>query len=72
MCDFEEFLFTCDHSIVKMKSECHFRRNDPGKQCFSVKVLKVTWPQGRECDACRTPRASTSRVSTPRPSNPRR
>lgn len=52
MCDYEEFMFTCGHSITKMKSECHFRRNDPGKQCFGVKVLKATWFQGVPCASC--------------------
>ncbi|TQN66051.1 hypothetical protein CSHISOI_09425 [Colletotrichum shisoi] len=40
MCEFEEFLFACNHSVVKKKSYCHFARNDPIHQCFGVKVLK--------------------------------
>ncbi|TEA21908.1 hypothetical protein C8034_v003241 [Colletotrichum sidae] len=52
MCDFEEFLFTCNHSIVKLKSHCHSARNDPIYQCFSVKVLRNSWRQSTPCDNC--------------------
>ncbi|KAM9875133.1 hypothetical protein VDGL01_10803 [Verticillium dahliae] len=52
MCDWEEFLFTCSHSIVKLKSYCHFARNDPHHQCFSVKVLRHSWRQGVPCEKC--------------------
>lgn len=53
MCDFEEFLFECGHGIVRFKSNCHFRRNDPNKECYSVKVLRNSWKQdGEVCDSC--------------------
>ncbi|KAF9882052.1 hypothetical protein CkaCkLH20_00088 [Colletotrichum karsti] len=52
MCDFEEFLFTCSHSIVRLKSYCHFARNDPNHQCFSVQVLRNSWQQSTPCDNC--------------------
>ncbi|KAF6816262.1 hypothetical protein CSOJ01_03111 [Colletotrichum sojae] len=52
MCDFEEFLFTCNHSIVRLKSYCHFARNDPNHQCFGVKVLRNSWQQNTPCDNC--------------------
>lgn len=53
MCDFEEFLFECGHGIVRFKSNCHFRRNDPNKECYSVKVLRNSWKQdGEVCDTC--------------------
>ncbi|KAL2758640.1 hypothetical protein ACRALDRAFT_207778 [Sodiomyces alcalophilus JCM 7366] len=32
MCDWEEFLFTCSHSTVRLKAYCHFARNDPNHQ----------------------------------------
>ncbi|KAI4600988.1 hypothetical protein KJ359_013153 [Pestalotiopsis sp. 9143b] len=48
MCDFEEFLFECGHGIVRFKSNCHFRRNDPNKECYSVKVLRNSWKQDGE------------------------
>ncbi|EFQ29136.1 uncharacterized protein GLRG_04280, partial [Colletotrichum graminicola M1.001] len=52
MCDWEEFLFTCNHSIVRLKSYCHFARNDPNHQCFGVKVLRNSWRQSVPCDNC--------------------
>ncbi|KAK2038100.1 hypothetical protein LZ31DRAFT_139336 [Colletotrichum somersetense] len=52
MCDWEEFLFTCNHSIVRLKSYCHFARNDPNHQCFGVKVLRNSWRQNVPCDNC--------------------
>ncbi|KAL0942506.1 uncharacterized protein CTRU02_200392 [Colletotrichum truncatum] len=52
MCDFEEFLFTCEHSTVRLKSYCHFARNDPNHQCFGVKVLRNSWQQSTPCDNC--------------------
>ncbi|KAF3018209.1 hypothetical protein E8E14_012495 [Neopestalotiopsis sp. 37M] len=53
MCDFEEFLFECGHGIVRFKSNCHFRRNDPNKECYSVKVLRNSWKQdGQVCESC--------------------
>jgi hypothetical protein len=53
MCDFEEFLFECGHGIIRLKSYCHFTRNDPNHECYSVKVLRCCWKQvGDLCDAC--------------------
>ncbi|KAK3684881.1 hypothetical protein B0T22DRAFT_464371 [Podospora appendiculata] len=53
MCDFEEFVFTCSHSIIRLKSYCHFARNDPHHQCFGVKKLRNVWDQTTECEKCR-------------------
>ncbi|RDA93636.1 hypothetical protein CP533_4918 [Ophiocordyceps camponoti-saundersi (nom. inval.)] len=52
MCDWEEFLFTCNHSALRLKSFCHFARNDPYHQCYGVKVLRNSWNQGKLCDNC--------------------
>lgn len=53
MCDYEEFRFECGDSDVRLKSHCHFARNDPNHQCFSVKVLRKTWLQENQiCDKC--------------------
>ncbi|KAI1273779.1 hypothetical protein F5Y07DRAFT_402054 [Xylaria sp. FL0933] len=53
MCDYEEFLFVCGHSVTRLKSHCHFARNDPNHQCFSVKVLKCSWyQQSTLCENC--------------------
>ncbi|KAH8912009.1 hypothetical protein BR93DRAFT_963221 [Coniochaeta sp. PMI_546] len=54
MCDMEEFLFTCGHNTFRLKSYCHFARNDPNHQCFGVKVLRATWRQTNQCELCRT------------------
>ncbi|OIW31568.1 hypothetical protein CONLIGDRAFT_678038 [Coniochaeta ligniaria NRRL 30616] len=53
MCDLEEFLFSCGHNIFRLKSYCHFARNDPNHQCFGVKQLRDSWAQVYECEACR-------------------
>ncbi|KAH0498274.1 hypothetical protein TgHK011_005534 [Trichoderma gracile] len=52
MCDWEEFLFTCNHSQVRLKSYCHFARNDPHHGCPGVKVLRSSWRQAVPCDDC--------------------
>ncbi|CAJ2502872.1 Uu.00g102660.m01.CDS01 [Anthostomella pinea] len=53
MCDWEEFLFVCNHSTLRLKSYCHFARNDPNHQCLGVKVLRDSWYQdGQLCDNC--------------------
>ncbi|POR39159.1 Uncharacterized protein TPAR_00631 [Tolypocladium paradoxum] len=52
MCDWEEFLFICNHSVFRLKSYCHFARNDPYHQCFGVKVLRNSWQQGVLCEKC--------------------
>ncbi|KAF4507859.1 hypothetical protein G6O67_004311 [Ophiocordyceps sinensis] len=52
MCDWEEFLFACNHSILRLKSYCHFARNDAHHQCFGVKVLRNSWRQGVLCEKC--------------------
>ncbi|KAM7209198.1 hypothetical protein V8F20_000536 [Naviculisporaceae sp. PSN 640] len=53
MCDYEEFVFTCTHSTIRLKSYCHFARNDPNHQCFGVKKLRNVWDQNYECENCR-------------------
>jgi len=53
MCDYEEFVFTCTHSTIRLKSYCHFARNDPNHQCFGVKKLRNVWDQNYECERCR-------------------
>ncbi|KAM7204114.1 hypothetical protein V8F33_001749 [Rhypophila sp. PSN 637] len=53
MCDYEEFVFTCAHSTIRLKSYCHFARNDPNHQCFGVKKLRNVWDQNYECESCR-------------------
>ena len=52
MCDYEEFLFACGCSTFRLKSYCHFARNDPNHQCFGVKKLRDTWDQASDCEAC--------------------
>ncbi|KAK5634660.1 hypothetical protein RRF57_010373 [Xylaria bambusicola] len=53
MCDWEEFIFVCNHTTLRLKSHCHFARNDPNHQCFGVKVLRDSWFQeGQLCDNC--------------------
>ncbi|KAK1754554.1 hypothetical protein QBC47DRAFT_384251 [Echria macrotheca] len=52
MCDFEEFMFTCGHSTFRLKSYCHFARNDPNHECCSVKKLRNIWDQDYPCDGC--------------------
>ncbi|KAI1502793.1 hypothetical protein F5X99DRAFT_377411 [Biscogniauxia marginata] len=53
MCDWEEFLFVCNHSTLRLKSYCHFARNDPNHQCYGVKMLRDSWLQeGQLCDDC--------------------
>lgn len=52
MCDFEEFIFTCGHSVFRLKCHCHYARNQPDHHCRRVKKLRNCWDQDRECDAC--------------------
>jgi hypothetical protein len=52
MCDFEEFAFTCGHSQFRLKSYCHFARNEPNHQCLGVKKLRHIWDQGDWCQDC--------------------
>lgn len=52
MCDYEEFLFACGCSTFRLKSYCHFARNDPNHQCFGVKKLRDSWDQATDCEAC--------------------
>lgn len=59
MCDWEEFLFSCNHSTLRLKSYCHFARNDPNHQCHGVKVLRNSWQQGVPCDSCAVTSATT-------------
>ncbi|KAK7923198.1 hypothetical protein PG985_007269 [Apiospora marii] len=60
MCDYEEFLFDCEHSVVRLKSYCHFARNDPNHECLGVKVLRNSWRQhGQLCDGCASAIASS-------------
>jgi hypothetical protein len=52
MCDYDDFVFTCGHSVQKLKSHCHQARNHPQHICYFVQFLRNVWPQGRKCDAC--------------------
>ncbi|KAK0384909.1 hypothetical protein NLU13_7388 [Sarocladium strictum] len=52
MCAWEEFLFICNHSVLRVQSRCHFARNDPQHRCYNVKQLKNTWLQDRPCKEC--------------------
>lgn len=53
MCDWEEFLFICGHSVLRKKSYCHFARNEPTHKCARVRVLRNCWVQeGTLCDDC--------------------
>ncbi len=52
MCDWEEFLFTCSHSTVRLMSYCHSARNNNTHSCPNVKVLRKSWQQGVPCPEC--------------------
>ena len=52
MCDFDEWVFRCGHSAVRLKSYCHDARNAPGHRCYFVKRLKNVWYQQKECEEC--------------------
>ncbi|KAK4190600.1 hypothetical protein QBC35DRAFT_61275 [Podospora australis] len=52
MCDYEEFIWTCQHSDFRLKSHCHRARNNPGHICNYVKRLRHCWDQTRACDSC--------------------
>lgn len=52
MCDWEEFIFSCACSFTRLKNYCHFARNDPNHQCFSVQVLRKVWDVPEPCDRC--------------------
>ncbi|KAK3985027.1 hypothetical protein QBC44DRAFT_374568 [Cladorrhinum sp. PSN332] len=52
MCDYEEFIWTCNCSEFRLKSYCHRARNTPGHSCKFVKKLRHCWDQGRPCDNC--------------------
>ncbi|KAK4463979.1 hypothetical protein QBC42DRAFT_304448 [Cladorrhinum samala] len=52
MCDYEEFIWTCNCSDFRLKSYCHRARNTPGHACTFVKRLRHCWEQGRPCDNC--------------------
>ncbi|KAK0728597.1 hypothetical protein B0T26DRAFT_609918, partial [Lasiosphaeria miniovina] len=54
MCDFEEFIFTCGHSVYRLKSHCHQARNTEGHRCRRVKKLRNVWDQDYPCDDCRS------------------
>lgn len=55
MCDYEEYLFSCNHSTVRLKSHCHTARNSEGHHCRGVKVLRNSWYQGVPCENCGGP-----------------
>ncbi|KAH7011645.1 hypothetical protein EDB80DRAFT_876302 [Ilyonectria destructans] len=67
MCDFEEFIFTCTHYTVRLKSYCHFARNDPNHQCFSVKNLRNSWLQTRVCDDCKSAETTAEMMDCEKP-----
>ncbi len=50
MCDYEEFIFTCNCSIVKLKSYCHKARNNRLHHCTFVKKLRCVWDLDQLCD----------------------
>lgn len=52
MCDFEEFIFTCNHSVFRLKNYCHYARTHPQHHCRGVKKLRNCWDQDRPCDEC--------------------
>lgn len=52
MCDYDEFIFDCGHSVCRLKCYCHKARNHPFHECHFVKKLRSCWDQGRECDDC--------------------
>ncbi|OTA96366.1 hypothetical protein M434DRAFT_116627 [Hypoxylon sp. CO27-5] len=53
MCDYDEFRFECNHSVCRLKSYCHFARNDPNHVCLGVKKLRDSWLQaGQLCEKC--------------------
>ena len=52
MCDYDEWVFRCGHSAVRLKNYCHDARNAPGHRCFFVKRLKNVWYQAKECEEC--------------------
>lgn len=52
MCDYEEFLWVCGHSVIKFKSYCHFKRNHSDERCNRVKMLKSVWNQEVLCENC--------------------
>ncbi|KAJ6443257.1 UDP-glucose 6-dehydrogenase [Purpureocillium lavendulum] len=52
MCDWDEFLFACNHSVFRLKWHCHSARNDPNHRCYRVQVLRNSWRQARLCDDC--------------------
>ncbi|AEO62388.1 uncharacterized protein THITE_2029041, partial [Thermothielavioides terrestris NRRL 8126] len=52
MCDWEEFIFTCGHSVFRKKCYCHFARNHPQHLCNRVQKLRHCWDQPYPCDPC--------------------
>ncbi|KAK3301289.1 uncharacterized protein B0H64DRAFT_370431 [Chaetomium fimeti] len=52
MCEFEEFYFTCGHSVCRLKSYCHSARNQVDHLCNQPQILRERWHQGRDCDPC--------------------
>ncbi|KAK0669002.1 hypothetical protein QBC41DRAFT_302928 [Cercophora samala] len=60
MCDYEEFIWSCEHSDFRLKSYCHKARNNPGHACNFVKRLRNCWDQGRPCDACLAKQAAAA------------
>lgn len=55
MCEFEEFRFTCNHSVVRLRNYCHSTRSDDLKECFGVKRLTRSWQQAVPCEDCGGP-----------------
>ncbi len=41
MCDFDEHHYPCGHVAYQLLCYCHFTRNDPLHQCYSVKAVKA-------------------------------
>ncbi len=57
MCEFEEYLFSCGCSQMRLKSYCHYARNHPKHYCLGVKKLRDVWDQQTPCQACLANRA---------------
>ncbi|KAG7058965.1 hypothetical protein JMJ77_0006334 [Colletotrichum scovillei] len=38
MCNWEEFIHTCDHTVLRVKNQCEFVRNN-GRPCKGVAAL---------------------------------
>ena len=65
MCDFEEFIYTCNCSAIRLKSYCHQARNNRGHRCTRVKKLRNVWDLDYPCDKHKTAWAAGSGSGEP-------